>query len=99
MKAGRDSTLGVRQRSDEPAVRGHERVVFAAVYSHGKVRELVQGIVNEVNSKCASFEAIKKFAILEKDFTQETGELTPTLKVKRKVVTEKYKSLLDGFYS
>ncbi len=41
---------------------------------------------------------MKKFAILPKDFTQETGELTPTLKVKRKVVTQRYKDLLDAFY-
>jgi long-chain acyl-CoA synthetase len=63
-----------------------------------QVVEMVKGIVDEKNKGLASFESIKKFAIIPQDFTQETGELTPTLKVKRKVVTDKYRSILDGFY-
>jgi long-chain acyl-CoA synthetase len=41
---------------------------------------------------------VKKFALLETDFSQETGELTPTLKVRRKVVVEKYGRILDDLY-
>ena len=59
----------------------------------------VQKAIEEVNQHCASYESIKKFRIVPDDFTQETGELTPTLKVKRKVVTEKYRSLIDEMYA
>ncbi len=51
-----------------------------------------------MNATQASYAQVKKFAILPNDFTQESGELTPTLKVRRKVVTERYRALLDSFY-
>jgi len=63
-----------------------------------RVRERVQKAIDAVNEKQASYSTIKKFAILEKDFTQESGELTPTLKVKRKVVAERHRAVLDAFY-
>jgi long-chain acyl-CoA synthetase len=59
----------------------------------------IQKAVDALNEKQASYATIKRFAILPADFTQETGELTPTLKVKRKVVSQKYQALLDGFYA
>ncbi len=65
---------------------------------HPKVEEMMRGRVDAVNRELASFEQIKKFILLGNDFTQETGELTPTLKVKRKVVLEKYGGLLDALY-
>jgi long-chain acyl-CoA synthetase len=46
----------------------------------------------------AHFETPKKIALLEHDFSIERGELTPTLKVKRRVVDKQYKSLIDGLY-
>ena len=54
------------------------------------MRAEVQTVVDEVNSKVGPVEQIKKFKILPQDLAQETGELTPTLKVKRNVVNEKY---------
>ncbi len=59
----------------------------------------VQSEVDKVNARLASYETIKKFAILEADFTIDGGDLTPTLKVKRKVVTQKHQALLDSFYA
>lgn len=50
------------------------------------------------NSHLARYEQIKKFKILDHDFSQATGELTPTLKVKRKIVNQKYKNLIDEMY-
>ena len=64
-----------------------------------QVRALVQKYVDELNAKLPSYSQLKKFAVLPKDFSQETGELTPTLKVKRKFATEKFKDLIDGFYA
>jgi long-chain acyl-CoA synthetase len=55
--------------------------------------------VERVNSHYAQVEQVKKFAILDHDLSQETGELTPTLKVKRAVVAEMYAALLDSLYA
>jgi long-chain acyl-CoA synthetase len=66
---------------------------------HGpQIHDLIKRIIDEKNKKLARFETVKKFAILDGDFSQETGELTPTLKVKRRFVNEKYKSVLDRLY-
>ncbi|NBW99063.1 long-chain fatty acid--CoA ligase, partial [bacterium] len=62
------------------------------------VIKLISEKVQAVNSTLASFETIKSFRILPKDFTTETGELTPSLKLKRKVVMEKYKQYADELF-
>ena len=71
---------------------------WADLISKKEVEELVKKIVEEKNKSLASYETIKKFKILQQDFTVESGELTPTLKVKRKFCTEKYKSILETMY-
>lgn len=63
-----------------------------------EIQELIEREVNESNTHLARYEQIKKFRILENDFTVETGELTPTMKLKRRVIIEKYKKLLDEMY-
>ncbi len=63
------------------------------------VVEMISREVDRANSRYAQVEQVKKFAILEHDLTQATGELTPTLKVKRNVVNEKYAELLDSLYA
>jgi long-chain acyl-CoA synthetase len=52
-----------------------------------------------MNQGLARYETIKRFAVLERDFSQEDGEITPTLKVRRKVVTENYRHLLEAMYN
>ena len=69
-----------------------------ALAKHPEVLQLMRERVDEVNRGLASFEQVKKFALLGTDFSQETGELTPTLKVRRKVVVEKYGRILDDLY-
>ena len=64
-----------------------------------KVAELIQGVLDEVNANYARVEQIKKFFILDHDLSQETGELTPTLKVKRSVISEKYADAFEELYS
>jgi long-chain acyl-CoA synthetase len=68
------------------------------IVKHPKIVERVERIVEEKNTQLQSYAKIKKFAVLPVDFTQDGGELTPTLKVKRKVVTEKYRSVLEDLY-
>jgi long-chain acyl-CoA synthetase len=71
----------------------------APLHEDPKVRARIQQAIDGLNARQASYATVKRFAIVPKDFTQETGELTPTLKVKRKVVTQKYQGLLDAFYA
>jgi long-chain acyl-CoA synthetase len=63
-----------------------------------KFLDIVQKHVDERNTHLAKYETIKQWKIVKNDFTQEGGELTPSLKVKRKVVAQKYKDLIDGMY-
>jgi long-chain acyl-CoA synthetase len=70
----------------------------AELSKHPEVRKLVQKALDGVNEKVARVEQVKKFEILPHDLTQETGELTPTLKVKRKVVYEKYADEFSALY-
>lgn len=51
-----------------------------------------------VNERFARIEQVKRFVILDHDLTQASGELTPTLKVKRAAVYERYRDLFDGLY-
>jgi long-chain acyl-CoA synthetase len=66
---------------------------------HPRVVELIDKEVQETNRRLASYESIKSFRILPGDFSQETGELTPSLKVKRKVVSQKYADLIEEMYA
>lgn len=71
---------------------------FKELARHPRVFEILKRAIEEKNGELASFETIKRFAILEDDFTEEAGELTPTLKVKRKFVNQKYRNVLDHLY-
>jgi long-chain acyl-CoA synthetase len=70
----------------------------AYLVRHPKVLERVSRIVEARNGELQSYAKIKKFSILPADFTVENGLLTPTLKVKRKVITDKHRELLDSLY-
>src|SRR3954454_18035073 len=63
------------------------------------MRAEVQKVLDEVNSHVGPVEQIKKFSILPHDLSHETGELTPTLKVKRNVVNEKYAGVVEALYT
>jgi long-chain acyl-CoA synthetase len=70
-----------------------------ALSQNEAVRAEVQKVVDEVNSHVGPVEQIKRFEILDHDLSQETGELTPTLKVKRNVVHEKFADVVDRVYA
>ncbi|HVE81651.1 MAG TPA: long-chain fatty acid--CoA ligase [Myxococcales bacterium] len=90
---------------DEEAVKGWAQnqglppMGYADYARHDRVKALIGEYVGQLNATLANYEAIKKWALLPADLTLEAGELTPSMKVKRKVVEEKYRPLLEGFYS
>jgi long-chain acyl-CoA synthetase len=65
---------------------------------HPVVVERVRRIVDGVNAHLASYAQVKRFAVLPDDFTQDGGELTPTLKVKRRDVRAKYADVIESLY-
>ena len=79
--------------------QGIEDTSIAALAQDPEVHALIQGELDEANAKYAQVEQVKKFVILDHDLSQETGELTPTLKVKRNVVNEKYADRFDALYA
>lgn len=71
---------------------------YADLVSRPEVRKLIADAVEAVNAKLASYERIKDFALLDHDFSQETGEMTPKMSIKRKVVENRHRDVLEGFY-
>ncbi len=61
--------------------------------------KMVQGYVDELNGRLNRWETIKKWQLLDHDLTVESGELTPSMKVKRNVVEDNYQQLIDSFYA
>jgi long-chain acyl-CoA synthetase len=74
-------------------VQGHE-----AIAAHPKVYEQVKQEIQRMNQQFGNTEQIKKFVLLPKEFSVDGGELTPTLKFKRKIIKEKYASQIAGLY-
>jgi long-chain acyl-CoA synthetase len=64
-----------------------------------RVRAVIQKVVDETNARFARIEQIKRFAILDRDLTQDEGELTPTLKVKRRIIYDKFADNFDALYA
>jgi long-chain acyl-CoA synthetase len=72
---------------------------YADLAGRPEVHDLIWRAVEEVNRGLASYETIKKIEILDHDFSQETGELTPKMSIKRKVVEENNRAVLEAFYA
>ncbi|MCU1307836.1 MAG: AMP-dependent synthetase and ligase, partial [Acidobacteriaceae bacterium] len=66
---------------------------------NAKVRALYEGIVADLNTKLAQFERLKRLILVPDEFTIESGEITPSLKLKRRVVEKKYSRLIESLYS
>ncbi|WP_427385140.1 AMP-dependent synthetase/ligase [Janibacter sp. G56] len=71
---------------------------YAEVVGSAQARDMVQSYVDQLNEGLNRWEQIKKFTILGRDLTVEEGELTPSLKLRRKVVSERFRDDLDGLY-
>jgi long-chain acyl-CoA synthetase len=72
---------------------------LAGLSQNESVRELIAGIVERVNADHSRFEQIKKFTILPRDFTMADGEVTPTLKLKRRVCQEHFAAEIESLYA
>jgi len=71
---------------------------YADLATRPEVKQLIRDGIEAVNAGLASYERIKDFHLLDHDLSQETGELTPKMSVKRKVVESRHREILDGFY-
>ncbi len=71
---------------------------YASLTQAAEIKQLIQKEVDKVNKTMARVEQIKKFSILPKKLYEETGEVTPTMKVKRKYVNEAFKDIIEGMY-
>ena len=72
---------------------------YAELVTSPEARVLVKGYVDQLNAQLNHWEEIKKFLILDRDLSVEEGDLTPSMKLKRRVVAAKYKDELDSLYS
>ncbi|HEU5170697.1 MAG TPA: long-chain fatty acid--CoA ligase [Gemmatimonadales bacterium] len=79
----------------EQGINGKDRAEMAA---HPVTEALVAQTVKEVNARLASYERIRRFTVLPVEFSQESGEITPSLKVKRKVVAQRYRPQIEEMY-
>jgi long-chain acyl-CoA synthetase len=72
---------------------------YADIVASEECRQMVQGYVDELNGRLNRWETIKKWKLLDHDLSVESGELTPSMKVKRNVVEDNYAELINSFYS
>ena len=79
--------------------RGIKAATKSEFIQNKAVIGLYQGIVDQVNAKLANFETIKRFALVPDEWSLETGELTPSLKLKRRVILKKYAAEVEQFYA
>ena len=80
---------------------GHdmEGLTYAEVVGSAAMRAEIDGYVQKLNAQLNRWESIKKFVVLDRDLSVESGELTPSMKVKRRVVETEYRAALDALYS
>jgi len=79
-------------------LKGIEVKSRAELCRHPRIIDLIQRQIDGLTPNLAKYEKIKKVALLENEFTIESGELTPTLKVKRRVIDEKYRDVIERIY-
>jgi long-chain acyl-CoA synthetase len=82
----------------EPAVKHFGGGDVAKAAASAELRQAIEKAVTAVNATLAGYETVKSFAILSEDFSESTGELTPSLKVKREVVAGKFEAVIAGLY-
>ena len=96
----------------ENMLREHHTISQAMVYGEGRsylvalitvnaptARETIQSIIDDVNRRVSSTESVRRFAILDRDFEIERDEITPTGKLKRDVITKRFREVIDELYA
>lgn len=78
---------------------GMEGTSYQELVAHPKTREMVGGYVDQLNAELNRWETVKKFELLDHDLSVDSGELTPSMKVKRNVVEQKYAGAIDKLYA
>jgi long-chain acyl-CoA synthetase len=81
------------------AENGMDARPYAELVASPEVRQLIQGYIDELNTKLNRWETIKKFIILDRDLSVDEGDLTPSMKLKRRVVADKFRKELDSLYA
>jgi long-chain acyl-CoA synthetase len=79
-------------------LKGIEFKSHSELCEHPRIIDLIQRQIDGLTPNLAKYERIKKVALLENEFTIEGGELTPTLKVKRRVIDQKYRDVIEKLY-
>ncbi|HLN78204.1 MAG TPA: long-chain fatty acid--CoA ligase [Nocardioidaceae bacterium] len=92
-------TLDPESMSDWAANNGMAGASYKEIVSSDKAKEMVGGYIDELNKRLNRWETIKKWILLDHDLSVESGELTPSMKVKRKVVEDNYKDQIDALYN
>ena len=92
-------TLDPEAMDDWAAQNGMAGASYEEIVSSDKVKEMVGGYIDQLNQRLNRWETIKKWILLDRDLTVESGELTPSMKVKRKVVEDNYREQIDALYS
>jgi long-chain acyl-CoA synthetase len=87
-----------QQLETDLLLKGIEFSDRKALISHPETIALFQERIGKINQNLARYEQIKKFRLLENPFSEETGELTPTLKLKRRVIYNKYGNIIESMY-
>jgi long-chain acyl-CoA synthetase len=92
-------TLNPIEAAEYARARGIEHASFAELTRHPDIISLVRQIVDAANARVSSSEAIRKFVLLDRDFQIEADEVTPTMKLKRNVVTERFSNEIQRMYA
>ncbi|HUN57379.1 MAG TPA: long-chain fatty acid--CoA ligase [Candidatus Binataceae bacterium] len=91
------------QLADELARLGltgkpHEKIAHESIAKDSRIRDFFQQRLREFNRSHSDVEAISAFRLIPEPFTQENGELTPTLKIRRRIIQQHYQSLIESMY-
>ena len=92
-------TLDPDSMADWAKENGMAGKSYEEIVADDKTREMVSGYVETLNGQLNRCETIKKFELLDHDLSVESGELTPSMKVKRNVVEDSYSGLIDKLYA